>query len=371
MLECVEALRRMNVNRSIESRLSGRRWSHLRDACILGLLLPLLCGQYANAQGGHPTDSPTSEQSGAAQRTRLILKDGSYQLVLGFKVLGNVVRYRSAERNDETEDVPLSLVDLPATERWQSDHARAQSNTRPVLSPELEREEAARRALTPEVAPDLHLPEEDSVLALDTYRGTPELVPVPQEGSDLNKETAHAALKSMIDPASVAHRILSIPGTASDIQLHVNALVFYVRIGDNDDDEDTDGGALTVDTHGAAGRATPSGGEAKSRYVIGRLDVRADQRIVSSFRLGQLGTGSMQPDVIETSQEVLPGGVWMKLTPNQPLQAGEYALIEVLSNREVNLNVWDFGVHANAKENVEAIHPEAEKPATLERRGPV
>jgi len=181
MLERVEALRRMNVNHSIESRLSGRRWSHLRDACILGLLLPLLYGQYANAQGRYAAASPTSEQSGAAQRTRLILKDGSYQLVLGYKVIGNVVRYRSAERNDETEDVPLSLVDLPATERWQSDHARAQSNTRPVLSPELEREEAARRALTPEVAPDLHLPEEDSVLALDTYRGTPELVPVPQD----------------------------------------------------------------------------------------------------------------------------------------------------------------------------------------------
>ncbi|HEY5212735.1 MAG TPA: hypothetical protein VIJ38_06920 [Acidobacteriaceae bacterium] len=358
------------MNRSIESRLSCSRWMHLRGACVLGLLLPLLCGQYANAQGRHPADSSTSEQSGTAPRTRLILKDGSYQLVLGYKVIGNVVRYRSAERNGETEDVPLSLVDLPATERWQSDHAKVQSNARPVLTPELEREEAARRALTPEVAPDLHLPEEDSVLALDTYRGTPELVPVPQEGSDLNKETAHAALKSMIDPASVAHRILSIPGSASDIQLHVNGPVFYVRIGDNDDDEDT-GGALTVDTDGAAGRATPSGGEAKSRYVIGRLDVRADQRIVSSFRLGQLGTGSVQPDVIEMTQDILPGGVWMKLTPDQSLQAGEYALIEVLSNREVNLNVWDFGVHANAKENVEAVHPEAEKPATLERRGPV
>lgn len=342
----------------------------LRDACLWGLMLPLLGGQYANAQGGHAANSSMSDQSGAVQRTRLILKDGSYQLVLDYKVIGNIVRYRSAERNGETEDVPLSLVDLPATERWQSDHASAPSNARPVLSPELEREEAARRALTPEVAPDLHLPEEDSVLALDTYHSTPELVPVPQEGSDLNKETAHAALKSFIDPASVAHRILSIPGTASDIQLHVNAPIFYVRIGDNDEDEDS-GGALTVDTHGAAGRATPSGGEAKSRYVIGRLDVRADQRIVSSFRIGQLGSGSMQPDVIETTQDILPGGVWMKLTPDQSLQPGEYALIEVLSNREVNLNVWDFGVHANAKENVEAIHPEAEKPATLERRGPV
>jgi hypothetical protein len=104
--------------------------------------------------------------------------------------------------------------------------------------------------------------------------------------------------------------------------------------------------------------------------VIERMDVREDSRIVDSFRIGQLGTGRKQPDIIETKQEVLPGGRWMKLTPEQPLEFGEYALIEVISAHEVNLNVWDFGVHSDAKENVEAIRPEAEKPAALERRQP-
>ncbi len=340
----------------------------LRNVSALVLLLLPLLGRPAIAQGRHPMDMPTSSQSAPPQRTRLILKDGSYQLVLSYKIVGNVVRYRSAERNGETEDVPLELVDLPATERWQSEHTAAQAAPRPVLSPELEREEAARRALTPEIAPNLHLPEEDSMLALDTYHATPELVPMPQEGSDLNKETGHAALKSLINPASVAHRILSIPGAASDIQLHVAAPVFYVRVGK--DDEEADSASFTVDTHGATGRATPSGGTPNSSYVIERLDVREDTRIVNSFRIASLGTGHPQPDIIETKQEVLPGGRWMKLTPEQPLEFGEYALIEVLSDHELNLNVWDFGVHANAKENVEAIRPELEKPAALERRGP-
>lgn len=357
------------MNRPIESRFSTVRRLHLRSACAVALLLPpLLCCRHAIAQARQSIDTQAAAQSATTQRTRLILKDGSYQLVLSYKVVGTIVRYRSAERNGETEDVPLELVDLPATERWKSEHAAQQAAPRPVLSPELEREEAARRALTPEVAPDLHLPEEDSMLALDTYRAKPELVPVPQEGSDLNKETAHAALKSLINPASIAHRILSIPGAASDIQLHVAAPVFYVRLS-NDDDE-TDRGTFTVDTHGATGRATPSGGTPESGYVIEHLDVREDTRIVNSFRIATLGTGRPQPDIIETSQQVLPGGQWMKLTPKQPLEFGEYALIEVLSDHEVNLNVWDFGVHTNAKENVEAIHPEAEKPATLERRSP-
>lgn len=330
----------------------------------------LLIGS-AYAQNRHPIEIPDTNSPVQPQHTRLFLKDGSYQVVLSYKVAGDVVRYRSAERNGETEDIPLKLVDLPATERWKREHAEGQtaSDKRAVLSPELEKEEEERRALTPEVAPDLRLPEEDSVLALDTFRATPELVPVPQVGSDLNKETAHGVLKTAINPASSPHRILDVPGFRSDVQLHVAEPVFYVRVGDEGAVRGG-GAALTVDTHGTAGRETPAGGSSESGYVIERLDPRQDVRVVDSFRIWQLGTGKRQPDVVEMKQEVLPGGHWMKLTPEQPLEFGEYALIEVLSDHEVNLNVWDFGVHADAKENVEAIRPEVKKPVTLERRNP-
>jgi hypothetical protein len=304
-------------------------------------------------------------------RTRLILKDGSYQLVLSYKVTGNVVRFRSAERNGEEEEIPLALVDLPATEQWKQEHipgAKSGTQKPPVLSPELAKEEAERAALTPEVAPDLRLPEEDSMLALDTFRGTPELVPLSQAGSDLNKETAHAVLKGPINPASSPHRIADIPRERADIQLHVPDPFFYVRVGSADDTEIVSGGGFTVNTHGASGRATPSGGDPDNVYVIERIDVRTDTRIVDSFRLGLLGSGHTQPDVIETRAEPLPGGHWMKLTPLQPLEFGEYALVEILSPEAVNLDVWDFGVHSDAPENVEAIHPEPKHAPSLERR---
>jgi hypothetical protein len=194
-------------------------------------------------------------------------------------------------------------------------------------------------------------------------------VPVPQVGSDLNKETAHSVLKGAINPASSPHRILDVPGFRSDIQLHVDRPVFYVRVGD-EDVAVPGGGGLIVDTHGASGRATPSGGSDQSGYVIERLDVRQDLRQVDSFRIQLLGSGRTQTDVIEMNQELLPGGHWLKLTPAQPLDFGEYALIEVLSDRDVNLNVWDFGVHSDAKQNVEAILPEIKRPSQLERRQP-
>ena len=294
------------------------------------------------------------------------MKDGSFQLVLSYKVSGAVVYYRSAERNGETEDVPLALVDLPATEAWARDHVVAQTPDRPVLSPELAKEEADRAARTPEVSPDLRLPEEDSVLALDTFSGSPELVPLVQDGGDLNKETAHNTLKLAINPASSPHRILNIRGERADIQLHASVPTFYVRIGE-DDEGDAGSGAITVDTHGATGRDVPSGGSGASGYVLARLSVLSDSRILNSFRIAALGV-KHQPDVVELKTEEVPGGHWMKLTPTQPLEPGEYALVEVLSDHEVNLGVWDFGVHPDAKENDEAIHPEPKRPATLERR---
>jgi hypothetical protein len=310
-----------------------------------------------------------AQTSSSPHRTRLILKDGTYQIVLSYKVVGKVVRFASAERNGETEEIPLALVDLPATERWKADHAAETSaEDRPVvLSPELAREEAERSSRTPEVAPDLRLPDEVSILALDAFQGTPELVPLAQEGTDLNKETAHDVQKKDLNPLASAHLILQIPGAHSDVQLHLPGLVFYVRIG-AEDAGDTGGSALTVDTHGAAGRATPSGGEQQSGYVIERLDIRKDARVVDSFRIAQLGTGKKQPDIIEMKQDDLPGGHWMKLTPVEPLEPGEYALIEVLNDHQVNLNVWDFGVNAKAAESLEAIRPEIKKPIELKSR---
>jgi hypothetical protein len=328
-----------------------------------GLLLAQ--GSPLAAQERRPMDIPAPAET--PQRTRLILKDGSYQVVLSYQVIGDRVRYRSAERDGETEDIPLKLVDLPATERWKREHGPdAQQQGRAVLSPELAKEEAERAALTPEVAPDLRLPEEDSLLALDTFQGAPQLVPVPQVGSDLNKETAHAVLKAAINPAASPHRILDIPGYSADVQLHVAEPVFYVRVGTDVGQES--GAAITVDTHGAAGRETPAGGSANSDYVIERLDVRQDVRVVDSLRIALLGSGRTQPDVIELKEDMLPGGHWMKLTPTAPLEFGEYALMEVLDAHEVNLNVWPFGVHSDARENAEAILPEVKRPASLERR---
>jgi len=330
-----------------------------------------------------PSYRPVADPQAAPappHRTRLILKDGSYQIVTGYQIKGNVVTYVSAERGS-TEQIPADLIDWDATHRWERQHAPAddaasasdstQAAT-PAIDPELLKEEADRAALTPEVAPNLNLPELDSVLALDYFQGTPELVPLVQSEGDLNHTTSHNILKLAINPRAAAHQIVTLKGVQSAVQMHVDTPVLYLRLGD-DSGISHGGTPFTVDTHGAgAGAKTDaSGGSANSGYVMVRADVRTDSRVLASFRIDALGSGvHPQEDVIETDAEVLPGGHWMKVTPKHPLDFGEYALMEIVSDNEVNLGVWDFGVHPVAPENRDVLKPQPKRPVTLERRNP-
>jgi hypothetical protein len=304
------------------------------------------------------------------RQTRLILKDGSYQTVTQYTVKNGVVHYSSAERNDAEEEIPADLVDWDATHAWEKAHGESSSTA--MLDSDLAKEEADIASRTPEVAPNLKLPVEGSVLALDLFDNGNELVNLPQSDSDLNKNTAHNILKATINPIASSHQLIQLKGIRAQTQLHTGTPVIYVRIGDNLPPE-APADAFTVDTHGAdnppgGGAAVPAGGAAGSQYVIVRADVRTDVRVVGSFKITMLGQVSRQEDVMETTSEILPGGHWMKLTPAEALLPGEYALMEVLSPKEVNLGVWDFGVHSDAPENQEVILPVEKKPMVLQRR---
>jgi hypothetical protein len=324
-----------------------------------------------------PLPDVSKTSAGAPHRTRLILKDGSYQIVMSYELKGKIVSYVSAERG-ETEELPADLVDWDATHKWERQHSptdevNAGQAPAPAIDPDLLKEEADRRALTPEVAPDLNLPELDSVVALDYFRGAPELVPLVQTDGELNHTTGHNILKLAVNPRSAQHQIVQLKGETAAVQMHVDQPVIYLRVGDESGIR-PGGTPLVVDTHGAGsssgGKTGPAGGSPDSGYVMVRADVRTDARVLASFNIGMLGGPKTQEDVIETASELLPGGHWMKVTPKKPLDFGEYALIEVVSDREINTGVWDFGVHPVAPENRDVMKPQPKRPVTLERRGP-
>jgi hypothetical protein len=324
---------------------------------IVFILALCLLATLAHAQSAH-------------RQTRLILKDGTYQTVTQYSIHGDIVRYRSAERNNAEEELPASLIDWPATHAWEQSHTDSGNTT--TLDPELAKEEADIASRTPEVAPNLHLPAAGSILALDRFDDGDELVSLPQSDSDLNKNTAHNILKGVINPIASSHQLIQLKGTRAQTQLHIGTPAIYVRIGD-DLPPDPPDNAFKVDTNGkdnppGNGAAVPAGGSADSQYVIVRADVRTDVRIIASFKITIAGQVSRQEDVMETTSELLPGGHWMKLTPKQPLLPGEYALMEIISPKVVNLGVWDFGIHPDAPQNADVVLPVERKPLTLQKR---
>ncbi len=338
-----------------------------------GLVLAVMLAVGVVGYGQRAAMPPVETQAGPPHRTRLILKDGTYQMVRSYKLVGDRVQYVSAERGGETEEIPVALVDLEATRTWEKRHlaqidpeGQGQEREAPVIDPELAKEEADRAAITPEVAPDLRLPAELSMVAVDTWHGGPELVPLSQQQTDLNKETGHGVLRGIINPRSVAHQVAVLKGEKADVQLHVSDPVMYVRI---DDAQISSGTTMTVDTHGANASGTGRKSSEPGEYAIVRVDVRTGARVVTSFQAGLLGS-QRQADVTETTVTTLAGGHWAKIVPKENLLIGEYALVEVLGEKEINLGVWDFGVHPTAGENRDVVRPEKKRAVRLEKRRP-
>jgi hypothetical protein len=295
---------------------------------------------------------------------RLILKDGTYQIVRQYEIKGDIVRYISAERGGDWEEVPKDLVDWVATERYAKEHApgsTAGSAPASEAAAEIDKEEQAARAeeaaRTPEVTKGLQLPDLDGVFALDTFRDKPELIEVTQSTGDVNRNLGHNILRSTINPLAGQKMNIRVDGAKAKVRLHVQDPILYVSL-DVPEKPDPDSAAFPVNTHGASSQKLgPSGGSPDSHYAIIRLDQRKDSRVVGSINISMLGKVSQSQNMIDTTTEILPGKHWMKIVPKQPLDRGEYALIEILSPKEINLSVWDFAIDPVAPENSNARLP--------------
>src|SRR5476651_899434 len=105
---------------------------------------------------------------------RLILTDGTYQTATEWKKVGDRVKYFSAERG-EWEEIPVPLVDWKATEEWNAERSKSETQE---LKQVTEEEVAARKEAqlnTPLVAPGLRLPAEGGVFLLEELAGKPVL----------------------------------------------------------------------------------------------------------------------------------------------------------------------------------------------------
>lgn len=298
-------------------------------------------------------------------KQRLILKDGSYQVVTKYERAGDRVRYFSAERG-QWEELPADLVDWAATEKWAKDHVPgAEPSAEPVApsipaAADIDKEELQERARTPYVAQDLRLPDEDGVWALDTFHDQPELVTLTQNTGGVNSQPSHNVLRAALDPVGGIKQNIQIAGAVSKVKLHINDPALYVSIPGADDNQEAVSSAVTVETHGAGSiKDKNSLSSANTQYAIVRVrsNFKKDYRVVSGIKIGVGGKVMQTIDVMPTTAQILPGNRWIKLTPQEPLTIGDYALMELLGAGEVNLSVWDFSIDPQGPDNKNALIP--------------
>lgn len=300
---------------------------------------------------------------GTGRNLRLILKDGSYQMVRDYQIVGDRVRYLSQERG-EWEELPRDLVDWDATNKWARDHAElADENASPAMkeAAEIDAEETEVRtdekARMPQVAPGVELPDEDGVFVLDTYHGTPELVEL--KATDLSLNTRNRKGIEVLNPLASQKASLELEGANARVHLHVDDPVIYLSLGVDDEAEPALTHPMTVDTGGAKAVNTAKHGahSAQSGFVIVRVDERQQVRIVGAVHMSPTGTVTQDEDQIPTKAEVLPGKHWLKIEPAQTLTIGEYALVEIISPSDISESVWDFRVDPRLGDNPGAIGP--------------
>src|SRR6266851_2916443 len=164
---------------------------------------------------------------------RLFLKDGSYQLITKYETKGDRVRYLSAERN-EWEELPSSLVDWPATEKYEKDRAAGAAVPEAVeLDKQVETELEAGEAALPQVAPGLRLPEDSGVFLLDTFQGQPQLIEVQQTAGDVNRNTKRNLLRGAINPVASAKQTVELEGEHATVQAHATVPALYIKVDED------------------------------------------------------------------------------------------------------------------------------------------
>ncbi|MGH9629953.1 MAG: hypothetical protein ACRD7E_16670, partial [Bryobacteraceae bacterium] len=209
-------------------------------------------------------------------------------------------RFYSTERN-AWEEIPLSLIDLKRTEEERKEREAERKEEIAIL----DAENKADRELREEIA---RIPYEPGVFQV----AGDHVATLKQAESKIVNNKRRSILKAISPIPIVAGKAtIEIDGTKSDYVVTNGRPEFYIRLAQDE------------------------------RFGIVRLTLEKNSRIVQKWSIVPVSK-----EIIEESQEVEVFRRQMadrlyKVWPTQPLEPGEYAVVEYTQG-EGNVQVWDF-----------------------------
>jgi hypothetical protein len=243
---------------------------------------------------------------------KLMLTDGSFQLVREYKVEGDRVRYYSLD-SSQWEQIPASMVDWDATKKIEAEEAKSDA----ALVAKVHKQETARAAVpldidaSLEVAPGIFLPPGDYLFVYDGKT----VLPLPQAETDSKLSLTHKLAQVLVPiPIVPTRHSISMAGAHAKFRITEGRLEFYVRV--------------------------PSGG--RPDLVLIRAKAHGDSRHLEN--LDQMfGIDEEKRDSVPMQSWDIAGGVY-RFTLGQDLASGEYAIAQMVQDHGDSLYVWDFGV---------------------------
>jgi hypothetical protein len=238
-----------------------------------------------------------------AANFKLYLKDGGFQLIREYKVEGDRISYYSVERSD-WEEMPVALVDLKKTD----EEASSRKEKLDRQAKQLTEEDEALREQQKEI---LRIPQDPGVYRLDGDQ----LQIFKQADSVVHNNKGRSVLKVLSPvPLVPGKATIEIPGDRALIVLKDPRPELYVQQSLQD-----------------------SLGIVK---VASRGGVRIVERLTIAPVVNEIAE---ERDTVEIFTKQLSDGGLYKIWPQNPLEKGEYAVIEYEEGK-ANPRVWDFRV---------------------------
>ncbi|HVB57264.1 MAG TPA: hypothetical protein VNE63_12700 [Candidatus Acidoferrales bacterium] len=276
-------------------------------------LAPLLQAQ-GTSKPATPSRGNSANSTTLPRGKKLMLKNGTFQLVREYHVEGDRVRYYSLDTS-QWEEIPLALVDWDKTKK-----VAAEESARDAAAiSKVEVQEAERNAApldidaSVEAAPGVFLPPGEGLFAFDG-KTVLKLAQARIKSSLSKKNTIEQVLVPI--PVIPTRHNISIERPHAEYRVTTGQPEFYMRTSDGREPE----------------------------LELIRASVHGDTRQIE--KLDQLfGQERYTKRTLPMERWQIALGLY-RFTLGTPLAPGEYALVEIVQKQSMSLYVWDFGVDA-------------------------
>jgi hypothetical protein len=272
----------------------------------------------ADARQQSQAPSPESRIAHLPRGKKLILKDGSVQLVREYQVMDDRVRFYNTERS-QWEEMPAALVDWDATRQSEAEQKK---NDATLLS-NVHKQEQARRIMpldvdaSLEAAPGVFIPPGEGLFVYDGKS----VLRLTQAQADNKLDKAKVVEQVLVPiPIVPSRRNLSIPRPHAEVRVHNEQPEFYMRTAD--------------------GR--------EPNMLLIRTKVRGDSRLIENVDTYLQVITKMKRNEVIAQRWQIANGVY-RFTLGESLEPGEYVFTEIVKAEGTNLYVWDFGVDVGGK----------------------